>query len=149
MDDQTIGGRLLLTGGGWHSEEAPPPNDHLAGGCFWTEGGDGSKTAVWRVDNPLLGTYKISVYYGHLSHQRVATNAVFTIVTEAGPQAVRVNFNEGAGQWHVLGAFENPRFVSLSNAADGAVIVDGVKFERVEADFPASHEDYFSFGPKQ
>lgn len=131
MDDQTIGGRLLLTGRGWHTDEAPPPNDYFGGGCFWTEAGDGSRTAAWRGDNPHLGTYRISVYYGHLSERKLASNAVFTIVTEAGSKTVRADFNQKAGQWNSLGVFENPRLVSLNNAADGAIIVDAVKFERI------------------
>lgn len=131
VDDQTIGGRLLLTGLGWHTDEAPPSNDYFGGGCFWTEAGDGSRTAAWRGDNPLLGTYKISVYYGHFSKRRLARNAVFAIVTEAGSKTVQLDFNRGAGQWNLLGVFENPRLVSLNNAADGAIIVDAVKFERL------------------
>ena len=49
-------------------------------------------------------------------------------------RSVTVDFNQGAGQWHALGVFENPRFVSLRNAADGDIIVDAVKFERVASD---------------
>jgi len=137
VDDQTIGGRLLLTGSGWHTEEYPPVNDYFGGGCFWTEGGDGSRSAVWRVDNPLLGAYRVSVYYGHLAEPNLASNAKFTIVTETGPTTVAVDFNHGAGQWHSLGVFDNPRFVSLSNAAGGDIIVDAVKFERVASGLPA------------
>jgi hypothetical protein len=52
---------LRLTGGGWHSDESPQslnysggemgmseqmPDVSTPGGCFWTEGGDGSRTAV-------------------------------------------------------------------------------------------------------
>ena len=131
VDEQTMGGRLLLHGNGWHSDETRE-DGHWAGACFWTEPGDGSKTAVWRGDIPFLGRFEISVYYGRLPQGKVATNAPFTIFSESGSPTVRVNFNEGASQWHSLGTFENPYTVTVSNAADGIIIVDAVKFERLD-----------------
>ena len=131
VDDQTIGGRLLLTGGGWHSDTSPESGDY-DGGCFWTGKGDGSRTAVWRNDAPMLGNYKISVYYGHPPVGDLATNAPFTIVTDSGSQTARVNFTHGAGQWQLLGTARNPRYVQETNAADGTILVDAVRFERVE-----------------
>lgn len=130
VDDQTIGGRLLLTGGGWRSNTAPE-SGNFAGGCFWTGKGDGSRTAVWRNDDPMLGTYKIYVYYGYPAVGSLATNAPFTIVTNSGRETIHVNFNHGAGEWQLLGTAKNPRYVQETNAADGAIIVDAVKFERV------------------
>jgi hypothetical protein len=131
IDEQTIGGHLLLHGTGWHSDEKPE-DGHWAGGCFWIEPGDGSKTAVVRAENPLVGRFKISVYYGRLPQVKVAMNAPFTIFTESGTENVRVNFNQGSGEWHVLGTYENPYSVTLSNAADGVIIVDAVQFERLD-----------------
>lgn len=131
---------MLLTGGGWHSD-TDPASGNFGGGCFWTEGGNGSRAAVWRGDNPFVGTYKVFVYYGHPSVGRLASNAPFTIV--CGPLAlgrvqahteqktVRVNFNQGAGQWHLLGTAKDPRYVTETDAADGAIIVDAIKLERV------------------
>lgn len=130
VDDQTIGGRLLLTGGDWHSDTAPESGDY-EGGCFWTGKGSGSRTAVWRNDAPMLGTYKISIYYGHPGIGNLATNAPFTIVTDSEAETVHVNFNQGAGQWQLLGTARNPRYVQETNAADGAILVDAVRFERV------------------
>ena len=130
VDDQTIGGRLLLTGGDWHSDTAPESGDY-EGGCFWTGKGSGSRTAVWRNDAPMLGTYKISIYYGHPGIGNLATNAPFTIVTDSEAKTVHVNFNQGAGQWQLLGTARNPRYVQETNAADGAILVDAVRFERV------------------
>lgn len=130
IDDQTIGGRLLLTGGDWHSDTAPE-SGNFAGGCFWTGKGDGSRTAVWRNDDPMLGTYKIYVYYGHPALHSLATNAPFTIVTDSGRETTHVNFNHGAGEWQLLGTAKDPRYVEETNAADGAIIVDAVKFDRI------------------
>ncbi len=130
VDDQTIGGRLLLTGGGWHNDVATESGNYETG-AFWTEAGDGTKTAIWRSDDPLVGTYEISVYYGHPAIGRLATNAPFTVVTDTGSRTVRLDFNRGAGNWRSLGTFTDPHYVSVSNAADGAIIVDAVKFDRV------------------
>lgn len=131
VDDQAIGGRLILTGGGWHSDSLPQSGD-FDGACFWTEAGSGSRTAVWRNDAPMLGAYKISVYFGHPAVGRLATNAPFTIVSESGSQTVHVDFNMGAGQWLPLGTAQNPRYVEETDAADGAILVDAVRFERIE-----------------
>lgn len=140
VDDQTIGGRMLLTGGGWHSN-TQPQSGNFDGGCFWTQQGNGSRTAVWRNDDPMLGTYKIFVYYGHPTIGRLATDAPFTIVygppalgrvsADTHQQTTHVNFNQGAGQWHLLGTVKNPRYVEETNSANGAIIVDAVRFERI------------------
>jgi arylsulfatase A-like enzyme len=129
-DDQTIGGHMLITGGGWHSDESPTGASY-GGGCLWTEGGDGTRTATWRVDNPLIGEYKIYAYYGHPSVGALATNARFTIGTDGDAGTATVDFSHGAGDWSLLGTFKNPRYVQLSNAANGAVLADAVKFVRV------------------
>jgi arylsulfatase A-like enzyme len=144
VDDQTVLGQFSLTGGGWHSDESPASRNydggsaghneesHLAGGAFWTENGDGSRTAVWRQSNPQIGTYKVYVYFGHPQVGKLASNAAFTIMTDGGPETVKVNFNQGQGSWNLLGTFKNPRSVSVNNKADGVIIADAVKFLRVD-----------------
>jgi hypothetical protein len=42
-----------------------------------------------------------------------------------------VDFTHGAGSWSLLGTYKNPRYVQLSNAANGAVLADAVKFARM------------------
>ncbi len=132
IDDMTIGGRFLLTQRQtWHSNQDPASGAY-AGACFWTDGGDGARKAVWRSDNPLLGKYRIAVYFGHPNVGNLATNAPFTVVTKNGSTTVHVNQQQGAGEWKVLGTFEDPRYVELSNAADGVVIADAIRYERIE-----------------
>jgi len=131
VDDQTIGGRFLLTGGGWHNDVATESGNWEVG-AFWTEGGDGSKTAVWRSDDPLIGNYRIWLYYGHPSIGRLASNGPFTIVSEGGSKTMQVDFNRDAGEWKILGTAVNPYYVRLTNAANGAILADAVKFERVD-----------------
>ncbi len=131
FDEQAIGGRMQLIGNGWRSDTSPESGNY-EGGCFWHEAGDGSSEAVWRSDNPLIGNYRISVFYGRPEVGELATNAPFTVVTESKSETVRVNFNQGAGQWNLLGTFTDPRYVTISNHADGIIVVDAIKFERID-----------------
>jgi arylsulfatase len=133
IDDATIGARFDLAGQGWHSDMDARSGNYMQG-CFWTEAGDGSRTAIWRTDNPMLGKYKVYVYYGHPPVERLATNAPFTVVTDKDSKVVRVDFTKAAGEWHSLGSYRNPRYVSVSNAADAAIVADAVKFEMLSSD---------------
>ncbi len=132
VDDIGIGAAFLINHRQeWHSDESPASGNY-GGASFWTEAGDGSRTALWRGDSPLVGRYKVSVYTGLPKVGPLATNARYKIVAEHETQTVMVNQQQGAGQWHLLGTFENPRFVELSNAANGVVVADAVRFERIE-----------------
>jgi arylsulfatase len=132
VDDIGIGAAFLINHRQeWHSDESPASGNY-GGASFWTEAGDGSRTALWRGDSPLVGKYKVSVYNGLPKVGPLATNARYKIVAEHETQTVTVNQQENAGQWRLLGTFENPRFVELSNAANGVVVADAVRFERIE-----------------
>ncbi len=132
VDDIGIGAAFLINHRQeWHSDESPASGNY-GGASFWTEAGDGSRTALWRGDSPLVGKYKVSVYTGLPKVGPLATNARYKIVAEHETQTVMVNQQQGAGQWHLLGTFENPRFVELTNAANGVVVADAVRFERIE-----------------
>src|SRR3984885_4998560 len=132
VDDIGIGAAFLINHRQeWHSDESPASGNY-GGASFWTEAGDGSRTALWRGDSPLVGKYKVSVYTGAPKVGALATNARYKIVAEHETQTVMVNQQQGAGQWHLLGTFDNPRFVELSNAANGIVVADAVRFERIE-----------------
>ncbi|MGD0731081.1 MAG: sulfatase-like hydrolase/transferase [Terracidiphilus sp.] len=132
VDEMTTGGAFLLHHRqDWHSDTDGDSGNYL-GGSFWTESGDGTRTAIWRGDSPLIGTYRVSVYAGHPNAGTLATNAPFKVVTEEGAKTVEVNLQQSSGTWRPLGTFVNPRYVELSNAADGAVIADAVRFERID-----------------
>lgn len=119
-----------MDGRGWRSDVSIQSGNY-DGGCFWTAPGSGSNYAIWRGDDPLIGTYKISVFFGHPSVARLADNVPFTVVTASGSTIVHVNLNQGPGQWQALGTFTNPRYVRLTNQANGVVIADAVHFERL------------------
>jgi hypothetical protein len=84
------------------------------------------------TSNSLTIGGSASVYTGAPKVGALATNARYKIVAEHETQTVMVNQQQGAGQWHLLGTFDNPRFVELSNAANGIVVADAVRFERIE-----------------
>jgi arylsulfatase len=132
VDDIGIGAAFLITPRqDWHSDENPVSGNY-GGTSFWTEGGDGSRTALWRGDSPFVGRYKVYVYTGAPKIGPLATNAHFKIVAEHETQTVTVNLQQKAGEWRLLGTFDNPRFVELSNAANGIVVADAVRFERID-----------------
>ncbi len=131
VDEVTIGSRLQLTGSGW--KMADDPSDYL-GGAYWTEPsrpGDPPRTATWRSDNPMLGRYRISLWYGRIPGGAVATNVPFVVKTRTGTKSFTIDQTKNTGAWHALGEFNDPLGVELSNHANGRVVVDAVKFERL------------------
>lgn len=131
VDDIGIGAAFLIRPRqDWHSDENPSSGNY-GGTSFWAEGGDGSKTALWRGDTPFVGKYKIYVYTGAPKSGSLATNAQYKIVSKKETHSVTVNLQQNAGEWRLLGTFENPRYVQLSNAANGIVVADAVRFERI------------------
>jgi len=131
VDEVTTGAHLQLSGSGWKMDDQA--KDYL-GGSFWTEPARDSetlRTATWRADNPMLGRYRISIWYGMLNQGGVATDVPFTVSTAHGAKSFRIDQTKHSGAWHELGIFDDPINVSLSNQAHGRVIVDAVKFERL------------------
>ena len=132
VDDVTIGAQLQLIGPGWRMANH---ESNFRGASFWVEPDvDGSNIAIWRTDNPLLGTYDIYIWYGAIPGRKAATNARYTIVTRTESSTFVINQNENTGRWNLLGRFDDPLYVRLTSAADGPIIVDAVKFERVGND---------------
>ena len=127
----TIGSQMIIGGGDWKSDTAAASHN-FEGGCFWTKGGDGSHTAIWRTDDPKIGEYEIYIYYGKPSIDRLATDAPCTVVTDKGDgPTVKIDFNHEPTTWHLLGTYHNPLYVKMTNAANGAVIADAVRFVRI------------------
>ncbi len=129
-DEMTIGANCQLTGGPWHADDNPR---HNGGGAYWTEavrGAETVRTARWRTDNPMLGRYRISIWYGPL--QGAAGDVPFTVKTRKSERSLRINQTQRAGEWQELGIFEDPLWVELNNRAGGRVIADAVRFERLD-----------------
>ncbi len=132
VDDVTTGARFLISPcTEWHSDENPASGNY-DGSSFWTAGGTGSKKAVWRGDNPLIGTYNISVYVGRPEVGTLATNAPYKVVTAEGSKTVVLDLKDNPGRWKSLGTFKDPHYVELTNDANGVVVADAVKFDRID-----------------
>lgn len=135
-DDVAIGARLQFFGMSYDQlcrfVKMADGEDHFGGGCYWMEAGDGTQGAVWRVDNPLLGNHAISMWYGTLPGRISATNVEVRITTRERTSIITIDQNASTGQWNHLGTFRDPVSVSVSNKADGPVVVDAVLFEHVE-----------------
>jgi hypothetical protein len=89
-------------------------------------------TATWTPDLPDAGNY--SVYAWWPAHPNQAGNAKFTVYYETGDSGpIEVNQKGNGKQWNYLGNFSfaagTSGYVVLSDAADGYVIADAVKFE--------------------
>lgn len=131
IDEVTTGAHLHLTGTGWKAVDG---NGNYGGGAYWTEAaknGEPVRTATWRPDNPLIGKYRVSMWYGGLPEGGAAVDAPVTVVTQAGSKSFRIDQTQRAGTWQELGIFEDPLHVQLTNQAAGRVLVDAIRFERL------------------
>jgi arylsulfatase A-like enzyme len=126
VDEVAIGALMQLNGSGWKMADS---EDNYLNACYWIESGNGERSAVWRTDNPLLGKFKIYVWYGSIPGRKSATDAAFKVTTEAGEMKFVIDQNLNKGQWNLLGTFFNPVNVRVTDKADGPVVVDAVKFE--------------------
>lgn len=132
VDDVGIGAAFLLSHrSDWHSDTNPASGNY-GGSSYWIAPGDGSHAALWRGDSPLIGRYKVYYYSGQPRAGELASNASFKVVSDHGIKSVTLNLRQKIGQWRLLGTFDNPRYVSLSDIADGIVVADAVRFERVQ-----------------
>lgn len=136
VDEVTIGARLQFFGTGYDDMASwvkmSDGENNYGNACYWIKPGDGSKGALWRSDNPLLGTYNVYVWYGKLPQRRSASNVHFIVTTRQDSRTFVIDQNNNAGKWNLLGKFEDPLYVKVTNKANGPVMVDAVKFEQFE-----------------
>jgi len=135
IDEVTTSARLQFFGMSYNDianwVEMSDGGDNYNNACYRIKPGDGSKGALWRSENPLLGTYNIYVWYGKLSQKPPATNAHFVVITPQGSHKFVIDQNKNVGKWNLLGKFKDPLCVKVTNQADGPVVIDAVKFEDV------------------
>jgi len=98
--------------------------------------GSGSSVATWTIDVPIPGTYRVSTTWA--AHPNRATNAPYSIDGSApilvNQQVAPGDFTEGGVSWADFGNFVvagNTITVTLSNAANGFVIADAIRLERI------------------
>ena len=136
IDEVTIGARLRFYGVPFEtlsrSVKMADGESHYGGACYWMEPGDGSQGAIWRSDNPLLGDYAVSIWYGHLPDRTPATDAEIRVTAKGRTTVIRLDQSRGISQWNGLGTYTDPVSVSICNRANGPIVIDAVKFERIE-----------------
>jgi hypothetical protein len=117
-----------------------PINGSYQGKQLYSAAGSGANTATWTFSNLLSGTYRISTTW--LALASAASNAPFSIYdgtkllgTVAVNQKSSPSGNSYAGStWQSLGNFAITRgtlVIKLANSANGYVLADGVRFEKV------------------
>lgn len=130
LDDE----HLLIVSGTWGTGVLGYQGD-----CRWHATGTGSAAAEWRVF-VAPGRYRVSVTWAPASNR--ATNTPFAVLDGSTPlQTVRVNqqvspadrTDAGVG-WRDLSEveFTGPIVVRITNGADGYVIADAVRIERMD-----------------
>lgn len=133
IDEVTIGSRFQFYGFDYSELgcciKPCSGDDCYKGFCYSMEPGDGTRGAIWRSDNPLLGTYNVYIWYGKLQDRPSATNARLVVTSGSEIQEFSVNQNMNTGTWNLLGSFENPVDVRMTNGADGPLVVDAVRFQ--------------------
>ncbi|MBT8141096.1 MAG: RHS domain-containing protein [Gammaproteobacteria bacterium] len=95
--------------------------------------GRNASSATWSSD--LSGTY--AVYAHWYKRRRHATNAPYTITHANGSDTVTVDQTVNGGSWQLLGTYDfaGSGSVELSNAANGKVIADAIRFVPVGSSY--------------
>lgn len=91
-------------------------------------------TAVWTLQIPVNGTYKITVFIPEVA--KLSTQANYAIANGSSSQSVSVNQRQYTGSWVELGNFQfvaGAAYVSVSqpNNSSNPVVVDGLKIEQL------------------
>lgn len=128
----TGGSHYQLTGEAWRIDNAANNFGRFA---YWAPPGPATASVLWRADTPFIGNYEVSIWYGAIvqSGVRQATNANYTVYFKGGTMSFPIDQTRGQGTWHLLGVFHDPRYVKLTNRADGGVVAGAVKFEKVRS----------------
>ncbi len=118
----------------------------------WRPAGDGAQPAIWATSLPHTGSYEVAYYYlpERISGRRIryaaADNFRITVFHAGGETTLDMSGARLEPGWNTLGSF---RFgahvearVELSDAADGRVYADAIRWRYVDPDNPnALHYD--------
>ncbi|MBI5093812.1 MAG: hypothetical protein HZB26_15405 [Candidatus Hydrogenedentes bacterium] len=98
----------------------------------WASKGNGDARATWRPKLVEPGRYAVYVWFGGDPMNDHASDAPYTVHHAGGDTVTHVNLKQNAGRWVSLGEFEfvagTEGYVMASNAANGNVVADAVKF---------------------
>ncbi len=87
------------------------------------------ETATWTPNQ----TGEFEIYANWTAHANRATDAKYTIAHVSGSDTINVNQQQNGDQWQLLGAFtlNTSSTISLSSAANGYVIADGIRLVEI------------------
>lgn len=126
-----VGATALILGDGWR---ILAKGDGAPSSSYWTQpmGNEQPlRKAIWRPVVAKIGKYRISIRYSSPKDQTVASNVPVTIATRSARYSRTLDQTKTGINWVELGVFEDPVSVTLTNEANGWVIADAVKFERL------------------
>jgi len=96
--------------------------------------GSGSASFTWTSSLPVATTYAVHARWTVAPEH--ASNAPYTVHHAAGATTVAMNQKVSGGEWNLLGVFSlapgQDHRVVLTDAADGVVVADAVKFLPVD-----------------
>jgi uncharacterized protein (DUF1800 family) len=115
------------------------------GSLSYAPAGTGTQTGTWTFTGLEPGQYKVSATwpgYSVVNGASVATNTTYTIndgttavgTAQVNQQSDSTGFNDGGAVWQDLGVFTiiGPTLaVKISDNANGTVLADGMRLERV------------------
>ncbi|WP_406400100.1 DNRLRE domain-containing protein [Streptomyces sp. NBC_00879] len=94
--------------------------------------GTGTESFTWQLNIPQDGTYEVFARHGDVTG--AATDAPFKITHSTGETTRTVNQSTGSGTWVSLGSYSftesGSQKVTLTDAANGTVVADGIKLVR-------------------
>lgn len=125
------GPHFQLSGRAWSLDHA---SNNFRKFAYWAPSGPADASAIWRSDTPLIGDYKISVWYGSIEESGIkqATDAAYTVHFKGGSLSFPVDQTQDQGEWRMIGVIHDPTYVELTNRANGAVVAGAVKFVKDE-----------------
>lgn len=139
-------------GGNWQQV----PGAGFQGGATVVPAGSGANTATWTFSNLTPGQYRVMATWPADPSQ--ADNAPFTILdggtvvgsAAVNQQAAPTGLSDGATTWQDLGSIGFPvtsgtLTVSVSDNADGNVVADAVRIERINYATVESPADIIRF----
>nr|WP_307661548.1 DNRLRE domain-containing protein [Streptomyces sp. V1I1] len=94
--------------------------------------GTGTESFTWQLNIPQDGTYEVFARHGDVTG--AATDAPFKVTHSTGETTRTVNQSTGSGTWVSLGSYSftesGSQKVTLTDAANGTVVADGIKLVR-------------------
>ena len=128
IDNKDAG--FATTGSGWKESGA---NDEYEGSSYYSY--DEGDTATWTPDLPAAGTYNVYAWWCYYNTRD--TNALYTVNYSGGSADIRVNQQQNAGQWILLGNYSfdagtsgNVTVMRDASSTHNSTSADAVMFEQ-------------------